>query len=98
GFKEKDKFDELLDSMYNMLDESADLLRPNQALQYPADKETKQGKKRIDILQQMLSSIDSQISRLKKQGNKPQADKLEETHKTLEKLVKTNRSQAVVRY
>lgn len=100
GFKEKDKFDDLLDQMYSVLEQTNTLIRgdKDQIFNLEPTKESRKGQKRIDILQQMLSSIDSQIKRLRRQGNKPEADKLKDNYKTLEKLVQANRSQAVVRY
>ena len=95
-----EKTDELLNNFYNVLDNAEALNEFGLSSNFNLEekKELAKGKKRIDLLQQMLSSIQARIERLQRQNKKKEAEKLELTVAKLEELVSSNRNQAVVRY
>ncbi len=102
GFK--DQYDKFLDELYSVLDEAqASDIKPKHEGKYSlatgeTAKEKVAGQKRIDLLQQMLSSLNAREKYLTSRGEKTKANKLFEDIKTLDELVKTNREQAVVAY
>ena len=93
---QKEGFDQVLDQYYNVLDESNNLQNYNKAelfLKAPIAQ-----RKRINLLEQVLSSLKARESRLRKQGKKAEAKSTSGNIKVLEELAKNKKNQALVRY
>ncbi len=94
-----DKYDKLLDEYYKVLDEAETLQKITPSEYAMKEEEVKPvGKKRIDLLQQMIASLKAREDRLRSKGRRAEAKKLGKDIKVLEELSKTKRNEAVVRY
>lgn len=94
-----DQYDKLLDQYYSILDNAEELQKITPSEFAMKEEEVKPvGKKRIDLLQQMLASLKAREDRLRSKGRRTEATKLAKDIKVLEELSKTKRNEAVVKY
>lgn len=97
----RDSFDKVLDQYYAILDSTEDLQRVSSgefALLQEEKKRTPAQRKRINLLEQMISSLKSREDRLRKQGKKIEANQTGKNIDILNELAKNKKSQALVRY
>ena len=100
-FGQKDIYDKTLDTYYSILDDAETLqnLSPAEfALKQEIENKTKakkQGKKRLDTLEEMMASIKSREGRLRRQGKKLEAEAL---LKNIEILQTLGRNEQTVRF